>query len=278
MSLVDATAHSVNTIFAQLVVEVQPESVVDVAHRMGIQSDLEDVCSITLGTQGVTPMEMADAYATLAARGVHHDPVPWTKVNDVDGSELDRPDTKGDRALAENDADVVTYALQQVVIRGTGMAASIGRPVAGKTGTDQDYKNAWFCGYTPQLVACVWLGYPKSERPMENVEGVSGVTGGSIPAQIWHDVMAVAMEDLPVKSFATPDFSPFDRNPSGIVSPTPSPSPKPSPTPTDSGIIPIPSVTLPGPSPSDSPSPSPTGSGASPPANPNPKPSGNGPP
>jgi penicillin-binding protein 1A len=277
MSLIDATARSVNTIFAQLVVDVGPEAVGEVAQRMGIQSDLEDVCSITLGTQGVTPMEMTAAYATLAARGTRHTPIPWSRVRDNNGADLDKPSTEGEVALDQNDADMATYILQQVVTRGTGTAASIGRPVAGKTGTDQDYKNAWFCGYTPQLAGCVWLGYAKSEKPMENVQGVAGVTGGSIPAAIWRDFMSVAMERLPVENFATPDFGPYDKNPTGIPTVTPSPSPKPSPKPTQTGIVPIPTVTLPGPSPSPSPSPSPTESpGAS--ANPNPDPSANGPP
>ncbi|MFN2589420.1 MAG: transglycosylase domain-containing protein [Actinomycetota bacterium] len=272
MSLLDATAHSVNTIFAQLVVEVQPESVIDVAHRMGIQSELQDVCSITLGTQGVTPLEMTDAYATLAARGEQRDPFAWSRVNDAGGEELDKPDTSAERALDENDADMATYTLQQVVLRGTGTAANIGRPVAGKTGTDQDYKNAWFCGYTPQLAACVWVGYAKSEKPMEGVQGLTGVTGGSIPAAIWQDVMSVAMEGLPVENFARPDFTPYDRSPSGVQSPTPPPPPPPSPSPSPTGVVPIPSISVPGgggsPSPSPNPSPSPTASGNQPSAAP----------
>ena len=282
MSLIDATARSVNTIFAQLVVDVGPVAVAEVANRMGIETDLEDVCSITLGTQGVTPMEMTAAYATLAARGTRHTPIPWSRVRDANGAELDKPSTEGEVALDQNDADMATYILQQVVTRGTGTAASIGRPVAGKTGTDQNYKNAWFCGYTPQLAGCVWLGYAKGEKPMEGVQGLTGVTGGSIPAAIWRDFMSVAMERLPVENFATPDFSPYDKNPTGIPTVTPSPSPKPSPKPTQTGIVPIPTVTLPGPSPSPSPSPSPTGSPGAPSANPQPsgkiQPSANAPP
>jgi len=265
MTLLQATAHSVNTIFAQLVTKVGPSSVVDVAHKMGIQSNLQSVCSITLGSQGVTPLEMANAYATLDARGVRHGPIGWSRVNDSSGSVLDKPDTTGQRAIDQNDADLVTYALQGVIQSGTGMAASIGRPAAGKTGTDQNFKNAWFCGYTPQLTTCVWMGYLKKESPMTNVEGVSAVAGGTIPAAIWHDFMSAAMQGLPAETFPSPSFAGYNRHPSGTVSPTPSPSPSPTPSPTSSGIIPLPSVTLPGPSPSPSPSPSPTASAAAPP-------------
>ncbi len=258
MTLLQATALSVNTIFAQLVVEVAPDSVVDVAHRMGIQSDLDAVCAITLGSEDVTPMEMANAYATLAARGVSHRPTPFSKVTEADGTVRLRPKGGETRALEQNDADLVTHALEGVVQSGTGTAADIGRPVAGKTGTGQDYRNAWFCGYTPQLAACVWVGYQKGEIPMEGIYGLSGVTGGSIPAAIWHDFMSVAMANLPVEDFADPDFSGYDRDPTGISpspSPVPPPSPIPSPTPTAVLPTPLPTVTLPT---SPSPSPSPT--------------------
>ncbi|HJP65524.1 MAG TPA: transglycosylase domain-containing protein [Actinomycetota bacterium] len=274
MNLIQATAHSVNTIFAQLVTKVGPDHVADVAHRMGIQSKLEQVCSITLGTQGVTPLEMTNAYATFAARGIRNAPIQWTKVTSPSGETLDKPKQDPEQAVDQNDADLATYAMQQVVLGGTGVGANIGRPVAGKTGTDQDSKNAWFCGFTPQLAACVWMGYEKSEKPMENVEGVSQVTGGSIPAAIWHDFMSVAMQDLPVEGFAKPSFAGYDKFPKGTVSPTPAPSPTPKPSPTSTGIIPLPSVTLPG-SPSPSPSPSPTSSASAAPPNDG---KGNGPP
>jgi 1A family penicillin-binding protein len=260
MTLLQATALSVNTIFAQLVVEVGPESVVDVAHRMGIESELDPVCAITLGSEDVIPMEMANAYATLAARGVRRRPTPFAKVTDADGTVRLRPKGSGTRALEQNDADLVTNALEGVVQSGTGTGADIGRPVAGKTGTGQDYRNAWFCGYTPQLAACVWVGYQKGEIPMEGIYGLSGVTGGSIPASIWNDFMTVAMADLPVEDFPQPDLSGYDRDPTGIT-PSPAPAPSPSPSPSPSPTV-VPSLPLPTGSPS--PSPSPTGNEGSP--------------
>jgi len=257
MSLADATAHSVNTIFAQLVTTVGPDAVVDVANRMGITSKLQPVCSITLGTQEVVPLDMADAYATLAARGFHHSPYSIRQVKSADDKMLYRAKVESDPALGQNDADLVSLALQGVVQRGTGVAAALGnRPVAGKTGTTQDFTDGWFCGYTPQLATCVWVGYLKGRIPMHNIEGVPNVVGGTIPAAIWHDFMDVAMANVPPKGFATPSFAGYNVNPHGAVSPSPSPSPT-TPTPSPTPTLPSPSPSLPSPSPSV-PSPSPS--------------------
>jgi penicillin-binding protein 1A len=212
MNLLDATAHSVNTIYAQLVDKVGPRNVVPVAHRMGITSNLQPVCSIVLGTQAVTPLEMTTAYATLAARGIHHAPQAFELVRGPDmngqsGATLGKLQNAGDRALPTNVADQVTYALQGVVQRGTGTAAGFGRPVAGKTGTAESFQDAWFCGYVPQLAACVWIGYPKAEIPLYGVEGYSAVFGGSLPAEIWRRFMSVAVAQLPARDFAYPVFT-----------------------------------------------------------------------
>jgi penicillin-binding protein 1A len=217
MDVVRATANSVNTIYAQLVVEVGPDKVADVARRMGIRSKLEEVCSITLGSQAVTPLEMTAANATLAARGIRHKPTAVFEVKNSRGKAIDRADYKGKRAIDENDADMVNYVLQSVVTSGTGTSANIGRPVAGKTGTAQDYVDAWFCGYVPQLAACVWVGYPKAEIPMHYVQGVPNVYGGSIPAQIWHDFMSQATANMPIESFVPPSFIGYDYFPPGTV-------------------------------------------------------------
>jgi penicillin-binding protein 1A len=260
MNLIQATAHSVNTIFAQLVTSVGPDSVVDVAGRMGIRTKLEPVCSITLGSQDVTPLDMTSAYATLAARGVHYDPLAITVVKSSGNDVLDKPTSESDVALAENDADLVTFALQQVITGGTGTAARLSdRPAAGKTGTTQDYRDAWFCGYVPQLTTCVWMGYQKSQKPMHDVEGVPNVFGGSIPARIWNDFMTQALANVPPKDFPTPSFAGYNKKPEGSIQPSPSPSPSssPSPTPQPTISIPPPSIT---PTPSISPSPEPSAS------------------
>jgi penicillin-binding protein 1A len=247
-SLATATAYSVNTVFAQVTSLVGPDAVADAAHRMGIRSKLQPVCSITLGTQAVTPLEMTNAYATLAARGVRRWATPVHAVRDASGAVLDRTTSgRGKRVISTNDADLVTYALENVIGYGTGTSADIGRPAAGKTGTAQDYVDAWFCGYVPRLATCVWIGYPKGEIPLENVEGYSAVYGGTIPALIWHDFMLKATEGMAIQEFPAPSFDGYT---TGAPTPPPSPSPLESPKPTQS-----PSPT---PSPSPSPIPSPT--------------------
>jgi penicillin-binding protein 1A len=256
-TLQQATAFSVNTVFAQVASAVGPEAIVDVAHRMGIRSPLEPVCSITLGSQSVTPLEMANAYATLAAHGWRHRATPLGTVDAADGNVLDQIGGRGKQELSRNDADLVTYALEGVISGGTGTAANIDRPAAGKTGTAQNYWDAWFCGYVPQLVTCVWVGYPQGQIPLENVEGVPAVFGGTIPAEIWHDFMTQATANMQVKDFPTPSFEgqtlgaptpPPPTAPSVTPEPSPSPKPKPSPSPEPS----------PSPSPIPSPSPPPT--------------------
>jgi penicillin-binding protein 1A len=222
---------------------------------MGITSRLQAVCSITLGTQAVTPLEMTDAYATLAARGIHHAPQALEVVRGPRGGVVGGLRGNGKRAIPTNVADLVTYALQGVVQHGTGTAAYFGRPIAGKTGTAEDYKDAWFCGYVRQLAACVWIGYAKGEIPLLGVEGWSAVFGGSLPAEIWNRFMSQAVANLPAQSFAYPVFtghtisSPYSySSPSSSSSssssstyspppapaapaPAPAPAPKPAPKP-----------------------------------------------
>jgi penicillin-binding protein 1A len=257
-TLLSATTHSVNTVYAQVVSAVTPAAVVGVAERMGIRSDLSAVCSIALGTQDVTPLDMATAYATLAARGIHRDPSPLLRVADPNGEELFTPD-EGERVLRPNDADLATYALATVVTSGTGTNARLpdGRPVAGKTGTNQEYRDAWFCGYTPQLATCVWVGYAEGQISMTNIEGYSAVFGGTIPANIWRDFMEQAMAGRRVIEFHEPVFDGYTLGP-----PTPVPSPTPSPSPSES----------PSPEPSESPSPEPSQS-PTPSESPSPEPS-----
>jgi penicillin-binding protein 1A len=207
MNLLSATANSVNTIFAQLVAKVGPWNVVPVAHKMGITTKLQPVCSITLGTQPVNPLEMTDGYATLAAHGVHHAPQPFELVRAPDGRVLGRLNAPGAQAISRSVADQVTYALEGVIQHGTGTAAYFGRPAAGKTGTAENFQDAWFCGYVPQLAACVWVGYPKAEISLYNVEGVGAVFGGSLPADIWRSFMSAATAHMPALGFPTPQIT-----------------------------------------------------------------------
>jgi penicillin-binding protein 1A len=213
MNLLDATAQSVNTIFAQLIAKVGVRNVVAMAHHLGITEpsgpkspNFKPVCAITLGSVGFTPLELTDVYATFADGGVQHDPQAFQVVRGATGKVMKRLSTKGQRVLSPNVAATLTYALQGVVQHGTGTAAALSRPVAGKTGTAENFQDAWFCGYVPQLATCVWVGYPKGEIPLQDVEGVYQVAGGTLPAEIWHDYMGPATANLPVENFPTPSL------------------------------------------------------------------------
>jgi penicillin-binding protein 1A len=214
MTLLSAIAHSVNTIFAQVVMRVGPRHVVQMAHRMGIRSPLKPVCSITLGPEGVSPLDMTDAFGTLASGGIRHDAQVLRRVSSADGAVLARLRARGRRVLSRRVARRVTYALTGVIRGGTGTAADPGRPAAGKTGTAESFKDAWFCGFVPQLVTCVWVGYPQAEIPLRNVDGFPQVFGGSIPARIWHDFMVPAVRGLPVRPLPTVSLPPV-----GLVAP-----------------------------------------------------------
>jgi penicillin-binding protein 1A len=210
MNLLDATANSVNTIFAQLVAKVGVRNVVAMGHRLGITSSgryFRPVCAITLGSVGFTPLEMADVYATFASGGIQHPPQAFESVRGANGKLLGKLSTSGKRILGPNVAAELTYALQGVIQHGTGTAAAISRPAAGKTGTAENFQDAWFCGYVPQLATCVWIGYPGGEIPLYNVEGVYQVFGGSLPAKIWHDFMGPAVQNLPVENFPQPTLN-----------------------------------------------------------------------
>ena len=212
MNLLDATANSVNTIFAQLIAKVGVRNVMYMARRLGVtepigSTNFKQACAITLGSVGFTPLELTDVYATFASGGVHHSPQAFESVRGPNGNVIEKLTTKGTRVLSPNVAAQLTYALQGVVTHGTGTAAAIGRPVAGKTGTAENFTDAWFCGYVPQLATCVWVGYPKGEISLYNVEGVGSVAGGTLPAEIWHDFMGPAVGPLPVENFPTPDLN-----------------------------------------------------------------------
>ena len=210
MNLIDATANSVNTIFAQLIAKVGVRNVQYMAHHLGITSsgnDFKPVCAMTLGAVGFTPLEMTDVYATFASGGIHHAPQAFESVRGPNGKIIESISTKGQRILGPNVDAELTYALQGVIQHGTGTAAAIGRPAAGKTGTAENFQDAWFCGYVPQLATCVWVGYPGGEIPLQNVEGVYQVAGGTLPAEIWHDYMGPAVANLPVRNFPTPTIT-----------------------------------------------------------------------
>jgi penicillin-binding protein 1A len=203
MTLLSAFAHSVNTIFAQVALRAGLQHIVDVAHRLGIRSHLKPVCAITLGPEGVSPLEMTNAFATLAAGGIRRNAEMVRRLARADGSVVRSHHQPGKRVISEGIARTVTFALTGVIKGGTGIAADPGRPAAGKTGTAENEEDAWFCGFVPQLATCVWIGYPKAEIPMTSVAGFSPVVGGSVPARIWHDFMVPALAGVPVVRLPT---------------------------------------------------------------------------
>jgi len=200
ISLLDATANSVNTVYAQLVVALGAQNVVNMAHRLGVTSDLAPVASIALGTGNVSVLEMADAYLTFQTKGMQVKPRVIRKITQNDSVLVDdRPVATRvlDRAIAEK----VNYALQGVITAGSGAGAAIPQAqVWGKTGTTDVYGDAWFVGYTRSLTTAVWMGYPEGQsKPLYNIHGVAKVNGGSLPAQIFKRYMskASAPDDTP---------------------------------------------------------------------------------
>ena len=210
--LTQATLLSDNTVYARLTLDLGPKPIAGLAHRMGIQSRLRPVPSIVLGVNAVTPLDLATAYATLADGGVAHDPTILSKVVFPGGHTEPATKPKGRRIVDAKVAAVVTRVLETNVQAGTGTAAALsGRPVAGKTGTTDSFADAWFAGWVPQLTTVTWVGYPTRERPMVGVHGIAGVTGGTLPAQIWHTYMTDALQSQPVEQFASPGSPPYER-------------------------------------------------------------------
>ena len=205
MSITQATAKSVNCAYVRLGLKVGLNKVVDVAQRMGITTKLEEVPAISLGTEEVHPLDMAAAYATFANDGVRKRPHFVEKVLDRFGKQILKGEDEGEQVISAQNARVATQVMRSVIEGGTAVRARLpGRVAAGKTGTSQNWENAWFVGYTPQLSTAVWMGSPVGNVPMRGVGGVS-VTGGSFPARIWGAFMKEAMASFPVETFKAPD-------------------------------------------------------------------------
>jgi membrane peptidoglycan carboxypeptidase len=208
LNLLEATAQSSNTAYAQLMVDLGPEKVLAMATKLGMpEFDALQCPTMVLGTENASVLNMAGVYSVFANRGLRKTPGIITRVERVgDEGEVTplytRPVEQGERVLTEQQADLVTHTLQGVIKEGTGTGADIGRPAAGKTGTSQENKDAWFVGYVPKLTAAVWMGYPNTwvnprtgveEIPPMNDDGMAvhgrSATGGSFPADIWRTFM-----------------------------------------------------------------------------------------
>jgi penicillin-binding protein 1A len=247
INVTKATTLSDNTVFAQLDADVTPEKVRDTAYAMGITSHLDAFPAEGIGGLriGVSPLEMADAYATLANGGWHVPPTAITKVVFPDGSIVNLGDPPRKRVFSYGEAYAADQVLKTVITSGTGTAANYGCPAAGKTGTTSNYTDAWFVGYTPQLSTAVWVGYPNSTVSMYDVNGLGPGFGGTLAAPIWRDYMRQAADgycsDFTVPTdpwHGTPFFGKFATtgNPAatttttGLGTPTTTPGIAPAPT------------------------------------------------
>lgn len=205
MTLRYALQHSVNTIAVQLADAVGMRKVLNLASSLGIitlDDSKDNNLAAALGglTNGVKPIDMAVAYGTLANGGVKVKPVAITKIVDRNGQVVEENSTEEQRVVDPKYAYVITNMLESVMSGGTGGGASIGRPAAGKTGTTDESKDAWFVGYTPDLVAAVWMGDDYG------IETLDGITGGTVPAVIWRDFMSQALNamEIPASDFTVP--------------------------------------------------------------------------
>lgn len=193
----EAFAKSINSVAVQIADQVGPANVVTMAQRLGVRSPLNPDPSIALGTNEVTLLELTGAYAHIAAGGKIVIPYGIESIHTVSGMELyKRESTPGGVVLRPSIVAMMSDFMRAVVNGGTGGRANIGRPVAGKTGTTQDYRDAWFIGFTPQITTGVWVGN-------DNYTPMKKVTGGSLPASIWHDFMIEAMKTLPTRDIST---------------------------------------------------------------------------
>jgi membrane peptidoglycan carboxypeptidase len=273
ITLLKGTEQSVNSVYVGLSKEVGYDKVVDAATRAGVPQDavgLSAVRSVALGVASPHVIDIAGAYATFAARGLQTDNVMIKEVRGPNGGVIFALDPSPKQAFDPEVADTVNYALQKVVTNGTGSAArALGRPAAGKTGTTNENKSAWFAGYTPDLAVAVMFvkdGADGNPVSLSGVGGMDSVTGGSFPARIWTAFMRGALEGTPVSKFVRPSTLPTatpspTESPSAspTESPTATPTPTPTPTPTETpSSSPTPTAT---PTPTSTPSASPSASG-----------------
>ena len=202
VSLREVARNSLNVPTVKIAQKLGIDKPIYYAQEMGIttfvlegaQNDRNLATSLGGLTKGVTPLELTSAYGTFANKGIHVDPVVIVKVLDRNGKVIEQAEEKQRSVISENSAAELTSMLQTVIQKGTGTHANIGRPAAGKTGTTSDYHDAWFVGYTPDLVAGVWIGN-------DNNASLHSMTGGQTPAEIWKAFMSKALATTPAKNF-----------------------------------------------------------------------------
>ena len=219
ITVTQAMAESDNTVFVQLAIDLGLANVVQTARDMGITSEIDPFPATAIGglREGVSPLEMASAYSTFAAGGIHREPYSVERIDRVSfGSREAAYDHRleGRRVLSSNQAAAATEVLRGVVQGGTAsffhdLDEEIGRPSAGKTGTTDDFVDAWYVGYTPRLVTAVWVGYPEGRRSMVDVHGEPVINGENLPMDLWSRYMSQATEGSPVMDFPASNTSEF---------------------------------------------------------------------
>jgi penicillin-binding protein 1A len=208
ISVVSATANSVNCAFVRIAHEVGLAKVVEMAHRLGLKESFPLNPSLVIGSEETTVLEMAGAYATLAADGVYHQPSFIDHIVDSSGATIFTANTTGKRVLDPQIAREAVQTLRAVVQYGTGTGAALpDRPVAGKTGTSETNIDGWFNGFTPQLATTVWMGDPHGRTRMQYPATPIDVFGGTYPATIWHGFTEAALKGQPAINFPAPDPS-----------------------------------------------------------------------
>ena len=199
MPLRKALEMSNNVIAVKLISRLGPNKVLETAHRIGIQSDLQPNLSIALGTSEITPLELCSAYGVFAMDGKRTEPIAYTRVEDRAGTILEERKPRLRQVFDAEPVRMLNDVLQGVISRGTGFAARIGRPAAGKTGTTSDHRDAWFVGYTPNLAAAVWLGNDNNSKM------TGGTTGGEVCAPLWAKLMKLAHGTSTPSVFVKPE-------------------------------------------------------------------------
>jgi len=199
VTLREAFEHSINVVGVKLLEQVGIKKVINYSHKAGITSELRSDLSLALGTSEITPLEIASAYATIANLGVKVDPVSIIRIEDNKGKIIKENIAQKKKVFKEETCYVLINMMKGVIERGTGWNAKIGRPAAGKTGTTNDFVDAWFIGFTPELVTAVYIGND-DRKPLGNK-----MTGGVVAAPIWAKFMKNALKNNEKKDFSQPN-------------------------------------------------------------------------
>jgi penicillin-binding protein 1A len=195
-----ALAYSRNVVTVKLLDSIGIDRVINFAKEIGVNSEIPRELTIALGSVTMTPLDLTTVYSTFANGGIKNRPIAIRYITDAKGNVLESNEPEGIQVISPETSFLITSIMKDVIKYGTGMRANIGRPAAGKTGTSNDYKDAWFVGYTPQLVGCVWIGFDDMRKSLG-----SGEAGGRVAAPVWSRFMREILNEDPVKDFDIPD-------------------------------------------------------------------------